>query len=76
MENLQIENPQAFENAHGFLVRYGINNDKRPNARKGIYLDIKNHLSAKQINDDLRERDHFKYRYIYDFCMKLRNLQL
>jgi uncharacterized protein (TIGR02646 family) len=67
LENLEKDNPAAFANANNFLLRYGINgNPKRNQARKDIFKDIKNHLKLADA-DDIRERNDFKYRYVYDF---------
>ena len=69
LENLEIENADAFNRASNFLKRYGINNNPaRIQARKGLYRDICNHLKNKE-NDD-RVRDDFCFRYIYDECFK------
>ena len=72
LENLKTDNPDAFTKATEFLLRYGIsNNPRRNSARKSIFRDIQNHLSAKSAAIDTRERDDFPYRYIYDFCLQL-----
>ena len=68
LENLEKENPTAFQRATNFLLRYGINsNPKRNQARKDIFIDIKNHLKFADATDT-RIRDDFKYRYVYDFA--------
>lgn len=74
LENLEKDNPAAFQNATNFLLCYGINsNPKRNQARKDIFMDIKNHLKLDDV-DNARVRDDFKYRYVYDFAKAYLNL--
>jgi uncharacterized protein (TIGR02646 family) len=72
LENLKMTNPTAFENATAFLIRYGIsNNPKRNRARITLFKEIQNHFAAKSITDDIRKRDDFMYRYVYDYYVNL-----
>lgn len=71
-ENLEKDNPEAFDKANSFLLRYGIsNNPVRNMARKLTFKHIQNHLTAKSTTGDDTERDDFPYRYIYDYCLFL-----
>ncbi len=75
LENLETDNPQAFEKANAFLIRYGIsNNPKRNSARKSVYKDIRNHFAAKDTTGDERQRDDFMYRYVYDYFVELNEI--
>lgn len=54
-----------------FILRYGINNNgKRNQARKDLFSDLKNKLTANDPTD-IRTRKHFKYRYVYAFVLKI-----
>jgi uncharacterized protein (TIGR02646 family) len=71
LENLEITNLPAFQNANIFLQRYGINNPIRNQSRINLFQDVKNHLQNVQNEDDKRTRDDFNYRYVYDFATSL-----
>ena len=70
IETLKVQNGNLFLKASNFLIRYGINNEeneknKRCFLRKTEYQNIKNYFKNKE--DDLRTRDDFEFRYIYDY---------
>ncbi len=71
LENLEITNLTAFQNAKNFLQRYGINSPIRNQSRKNLAQDVKNHLKNIENEDDKRTRDDFKYRYVYDFAFAI-----
>jgi len=76
LENLEEEAPNKYLKANLFLERYGINkNPKRIRDRKSTFYDILNFLRAAN-SDDLRIRDDFEYRYIYDYAEKVYNDQI
>ncbi|MCE2961874.1 MAG: hypothetical protein ACK5UE_00695 [Chitinophagales bacterium] len=69
IETLEIQNSNLFLKANNYLIRYGINNEdneknKRCFLRKMEFQNIRNHFKNKK--DDDRERDDFKFRFIYD----------
>jgi uncharacterized protein (TIGR02646 family) len=71
IERLKIDDIDSFIKATAFIVRYGINSPTRTSARKNLYQDICNYFIAKTITTDVRERDDFQYRYIFDFYLKV-----
>jgi uncharacterized protein (TIGR02646 family) len=60
------DNLDAFSKANAFIIRYGINTPTRTNARKILYQDVRNYFIAKAMTNDVRERDDFAYRFVYD----------
>jgi uncharacterized protein (TIGR02646 family) len=76
LENLVTDEPETFAKANAFLLRYGIsNNPIRNMERKQIFKVIQNILknNNSEINDF--KRDDFKYRYIYDYVVKLNGIE-
>jgi uncharacterized protein (TIGR02646 family) len=75
LENLEVDNLEAFTKATAFLIRYGINTPTRIYARKSLYQDVRNFFIAKTITKDARERDDFPYRYVYDHYLKVNSIE-
>ncbi len=70
MEDLERKNKILSDKAKLFLLRYGINNPQRKEARLSLIQTIKDHFIAIQVNNRESSRNEFKYRYVYDFCLK------
>ena len=65
LENLEIDSDKYLK-ANQFLERYGINkNPKRIAARKATFTNVLNKLKVANL-DDLRTRNDFEFRYVYD----------
>jgi uncharacterized protein (TIGR02646 family) len=72
MENLTSD---EFEKATAFLIRYGISdNPKRNKARQTLFSNIHNYFLSKPLTNEIRERDEFMCRYVYDYYKQLHNL--
>ncbi len=65
LENLETDSDKYLK-ANQFLKRYGINkNPKRTAARKATFTNVLNKLKVANL-DDLRTRNDFEFRYVYD----------
>jgi len=75
LANLKKETPNDYLNAATFLKRYGINSNKRKQNRINIYKDILNFFKAGEDPTDLRTREDFAFRCVYDEALKFYNQQ-
>ena len=76
LKNLKMETPDKYLKAQYFLKRYGINEDgKRRKKRQKLFRDILNFLKANE-PDDLRTRDDFEFRYVYDYAKQFYDQQI
>ncbi len=75
LENLKKDAPTKYLLAVAFLKRYGINsNKKRIQSRINTYNDILNFFKAGASPTDLRTREDFAFRFVYDSALEFFNL--
>jgi uncharacterized protein (TIGR02646 family) len=71
VESLEKDFPDEYKKGEDFLKRYGINNVKRNKARQYLYYDVKHFLQNQSNTGDVRIRQDFKYRFVYDFAKEI-----